>query len=183
LGAGLGGVEVVRFGVQSEAEPASAFEVVLGGGCQVDQQQQSQQQTAQLADSLQKQLQPEGQGCAASPSNNSSSKANVRYAMHSPGSRGAAARTMSEDATELAAAAVVAGHVAASAAGAQKRKTVSHHDDEYADEGFEDHEAEFEEEEGDLDGQDSDGVDDETGAAEELRQRQRIMQLVAEMSM
>jgi hypothetical protein len=84
---------------------------------------------------------------------------------------------VSDDATE------VSGRVAAGTAAAQKRKTVSHHDDEYADEGFEDYEADFEEEEGDLDGQDSDGFDDETGAAEELRQRQRIMQLVAEMSM
>jgi hypothetical protein len=172
---------VVRFGVQSEAEPASAFEVVLGGDCQVDQQQQ---QTGQLPGTLQRQLQLGEQGHAVSPgSGSSSSKANARYASHSPGSSGAAARTVSDDATELAAAADIIGHVAAGTAAAQKRKTVSHHDDEYADEDFEEYEADYEEGEEGLYGQDSDGVDDEAGVADELRQRQRIMQLVVEMSM
>ncbi|WIA16498.1 hypothetical protein OEZ85_013178 [Tetradesmus obliquus] len=80
----------------------------------------------------------------------------------------AAARTVSDDA---------AGDDTAASVAAGNRKTVSHHDDEYADEDFEDYEADFEEA--------ADGCDDQdaAGVADELRQRQRIMQLVAEMSM
>ncbi|WIA36691.1 hypothetical protein OEZ86_007969 [Tetradesmus obliquus] len=80
----------------------------------------------------------------------------------------AAARTVSDDA---------AGDDTAASVAAGNRKTVSHHDDEYADEDFEDYEADFEE------AADGCGDQDAAGVADELRQRQRIMQLVAEMSM
>lgn len=143
------------------------FEVVLGGGCQVTQQHQ-QQQVEQFAGRAQVQQQECGkqmQHECVSPSNGSS-RVNARYASHSPG-RDAAARTVSDDAAGEDVASLAAG----------KRKTVSHHDDEYADEDFEDYEADFEE------AADGCGDEDAAGVADELRQRQRIMQLVAEMAM
>uniref|UniRef100_A0A383WPH6 non-specific serine/threonine protein kinase n=1 Tax=Tetradesmus obliquus TaxID=3088 RepID=A0A383WPH6_TETOB len=164
LGA-LCGAEVVRFGVQSEAEPASVFEVVLCGGCHVTQQQQVEQ-LAGRAQVQQQECGKQVQHQCVSPSNGSS-RVNARYASHSPG-RDAAARTVSDDA---------AGDDTAASVAAGNRKTVSHHDDEYADEGFEDYEADFEE------AADGCGDQDAAGVADELRQRQRIMQLVAEMSM